>query len=210
MYKKEWNRGRYVLIPHVYNLKQQGLEYKDILTYATLRSFLNSENKRCFPSQETIGKKAGMSKTYVIDSIKRLKSAGLITIEQSPKLRVSNKYRFEELICPSKIPVEFFEVEDLTANEKGMLLCLRQFFQCLSLSHLSNTKRVANVLGLTYHQVNKQYMQLVAKGFIIETVKPKGMWSNKTYTVRSLNQDRLNWNFHVETKTLPTFHLIVA
>ena len=210
MYKKEWNRGRYVLIPYVNNLKQQGLEYKDILTYVTVRSFKNSDNKRCFPSHETIGKKAGMSKTYVIGSIERLESAGLITVERSLKLRVSNKYYFEEVISPSKIPIEFFEVEDLTANQKGMLLCLGQFFQCLSLSHLSDIKRLANVLGLTYQQVYKQYMPLVSKGFIIETVKSMGTSCDKTYTVKSLNLDRMNWNFHVEAKTLPTLDLIVG
>ncbi|WP_026896790.1 helix-turn-helix domain-containing protein [Daejeonella oryzae] len=210
MYKQEWNRGRYVLIPHVNNLKKQGLEYKDILTYVTIRSFKNSDNKLCFPSHETIGKKAGMSKTYVINSIGRLESAGLVTVERSRKLKVSNKYYFAEVASPCKIPLEFFEVEDLTANQKGMLLCLRQFFQCTSLSHGSDTKRLANVLGLSYQQVYKQYVALVSKGFIIETVKSLRPICDKTYTVRSLNQDRINWNFNVEEKPSPTLHLFVG
>ena len=176
----------------------------------TLRSFLNSDNKKCFPSHETLGEKAGMSKTYVIKSIGRLESAGLIKVERSRILRVSNKYFFAKVDSPSKIPFDFFEVEDLTANQKGMLLCLRQFFQCLSLSHLSDIKRLANVLGLTYQQVYKQYMPLVSKGFIIETVKSMGTSCDKTYTVKSLNLDRMNWNFHVEAKTLPTLDLIVG
>ena len=83
-----WNGGQYVPIPYLLHLPQQCLQYKDILTYVALRSFDN-ELHECFPRHDTIALKAGMSRKFVIQSIKRLELANLITVKRSKKQRDS-------------------------------------------------------------------------------------------------------------------------
>jgi hypothetical protein len=184
VFVKKWEKGQYVLLPFVRNLKEQGLEYRDMLTYLSLRSF-NNVHKGCFPSHTAIGKKVGMSRDYVIDSIARLEDSRLISVKRSDQKHKSNYYNFEELISPLKVPIAFFGITDLTTPEKSMLLCLSRI---LILGSLYTIKRMSQELGLTEQQVYKQYRGLLNKGYIKERLIKKTK-------VRSLNYDKLSWRF---------------
>src|SRR5687767_11159228 len=119
---------RFIIKPFFNNLSDYRLNYKDILTYITLRSFYNSKDKYCFPSYETIAKRAQLSKTFITQSIKRLEAAGFIEIWKVGKVRVRHCYKFSKLDQYQKIPYAFLDLGDLTTSEKAMLLLLREHF----------------------------------------------------------------------------------
>ncbi|WP_367117551.1 helix-turn-helix domain-containing protein [uncultured Pedobacter sp.] len=79
----ECNDGQFVCLPHILNLKENGLKYTDILIYVALRSFDKLDG--CFPMYETIAERAKCSRDYVIKAIKRLKAAEFITVMPSAK-----------------------------------------------------------------------------------------------------------------------------
>src|SRR4051812_7665013 len=100
---------RFVLLPNYLNIKKLGLQYRDLLTYITIRSFLNSSTDLCKPSYETIVKMSGTSKRFISESIKRLKLSGLLKVTNSGKPRGSNYYSFEKCESFSRIPYDVFE-----------------------------------------------------------------------------------------------------
>lgn len=184
MFEKKWDKGQYVLMPFVSNLNGQGLHYNDMLIYLSLRSF-NNRQKGCFPSQQAIAKKAGVSKYYIIDSIARLERTGVIWVKRSEKKHKPNHYFFEELVCPLKVPIAFFKITDLTAHEKGMLLCL---LRLLIPGSRSTIKDISKDLGLTAQQIYKQYQGLLDKGYIKEELIKKRK-------KRTLDYDKVDWTF---------------
>jgi DNA-binding MarR family transcriptional regulator len=170
-YSMNVHMGQFVLVPGLLNLKDKDLQYLDTLVYASLRSFNNAANGDCFPTHETIAGRAGLSKRFVINSIRRLETAGLVKVERSTKVKVSNQYYFDlpgTQLSMARIPFELFYILNLTPYEKAMLICIRQFFEHGFLKCMYNVKKLANYLGLTYRIVSKQYHQLVAKHYITE------------------------------------------
>jgi biotin operon repressor len=144
------------------------IQYTDILTYIAVRSYLNNKTQACFPSYESISKKMGASKKFVMQSINRLLACNLINVFKSSKARVSNRYAFKELETFDRIPPELLELKDLSVHEKAMLLLLRQC--CISRSmEISNSyKELSQVLGLSYKAIYTQVESLIAKGYVIE------------------------------------------
>lgn len=188
-----WNGEQYVSIPYLLDLPKQSLQYKDILTYVALRSFDNDKNE-CFPRHDTIALRAGMSRKYIIQSITRLELSNLITVKRSKKQRESNYYFFNEIVAPTKLPVGFFSITDLTCTEKGILLCIRQFFNTGDFKCSYDLDQMAKLLGLTYQQVYKPFKSLISKGYIIEksTVSKN---ADKCVLRRYLNTKLIDWSF---------------
>ncbi len=184
MFEKKWDKGQYVLLPYASNLNGQGLHYNDMLIYLSLRSF-NNLRKGCFPSQLAIAKKAGVSKDYVIKSIARLERTGIIWVKRSEQKHKPNYYFFDTLVCPLKVPVAFFKISDLTANEKGMLLTL---LRLLIPGCWLTIKDISKDLGLTTQQIYKQYQGLLRKGYVQEQLIKKRK-------KRILDYDKVDWTF---------------
>lgn len=160
----------WVAFPQFLFLKGQGLQYQDAIIYASIRSFLNTSTDECFPAYETIADRAGVSKSFVIKSVKRLKRSGLIEVVSSKKSKDKNnpnKYSFKEIDCFEQIPMSFFDDEDSTYTEKAMLLCIRQFFNHGILTSLYSIKTMAELLGLTYRKVHAQITRLIDKGYLV-------------------------------------------
>jgi DNA-binding MarR family transcriptional regulator len=183
---------RFVAMPDFLNLKQQNIKYLDALTYVTIRSFHNSTTGLCYPSYETIADKAGMSRSFIINSVKRLEKAGFLLITHSKKKHTCNQYHFGELPRFERVPYELFDA-DLSANQKAMLLCLRQFF---NEGVLNSTKTIANfakLLGISYKTVYSQFVELIAKGFINEKHKiMKGQTKSLIWLKLS---DKIDWHY---------------
>ena len=191
-----WNGGQYVPIPYLLFLPNQSLQYKDMLTYVALRSFNNDTNE-CFPRHDTIALRAGMSRKYIIQSIKRLERSNLITVSRSNNQRESNYYFFNEIVAPTKLPIGFFSITDLTSTEKGIFLCIRQFFNTGDFKCSYDLDQMAKLLGLTYQQVYKPFKSLISKGYIIE--KSTVSKHSDNYVLRRyLNTKLIDWSFGSE------------
>jgi DNA-binding MarR family transcriptional regulator len=183
--------AQFVPIPNFYNIDKLPIQYLDILIYTALKSFDNDE-ENCFPKHETIASLAGMSKRFVIDSIKRLEAAQLIKVVRSDKKKVSNHYYFNELDRFEQIPNMLLTENDLTSNEKALLICLRQFFIHGPLQCTDDISFFAKWLGLSYNTVSPLYKSLVEKGYIKETqriYKRKG----SAIVLKTLT-DKISWN----------------
>lgn len=187
----------YVPVPDVLKLQDKHLHYLDMLIYASLRSFDNPSDG-CFARHETIGKRAGLSKNFAIYSIRRLEDAGLITVERSKKIRVSNKYFFVNkegsfTLRTEKIPRTIFDAEDLSSNEKALLICIRQFYNHGKLTCMEGVPFYSKWLGLTESTIRKQFGSLIAKGYISKFQSINN--HDKRINKRFILSDKLNWDF---------------
>ena len=176
----------WIAVPQLMKLPALRLKYLDILTYTTIRSYMNSEDGTAFPSYETVAKVSGLGRTFVIQSVKRLKKAGLITVttkKQATDMNFPNVYTFRVHGRYERIPTSFFKAEELDPTEKAMLLCLRQFFIHGGLTTIYSINRMSEMLGLTYSKVYAQIKRLITKGYMSsETKKSKySKWSKKCY-----------------------------
>ena len=157
----------FIIKPHFYKLPDHNLDYKDVLTYVAVRSFNHVASNTCYPSYQTIADKACVSKKFVMQSVERLDQSGYLSVHKSKKARVSNYYMFKQAHSFDRVPYQIFKTEDLNAHERGMLLCLRQFFQGLkNLQAFRDIKDMAASLGLSYKTVYSQLMSLIEKGYI--------------------------------------------
>jgi hypothetical protein len=207
--------GTYVPVPDVLKVTDKHLQYLDMLTYASMRSFDNPVNG-CFAMHETIGKRAGLSKSFIIESVKRLEKAGLITVDRSEKKRVSNHYFFATVDAGfkwscSQIPTRIFQVADLTSNEKAMLICIRQFYYHGKHTCLYGHKFYAKWLGLSLDTVRKQFSSVIRKGYVIRPQKLVKHGGKSA--LRYLLSDKLNWDFShfaKESGSEASFKLMVA
>jgi hypothetical protein len=205
----------YVDLPNFYKLTDQNLEYKDVLVYTALKWFNNDLDSLCFPRHDTVGKLAGVSKNFVIASIKRLEVSGVISVKRDSQKHKSNHYYFPKAIHKwqgkslrgkeDKVHKDFFKnTVDLTANERAMLLCLRMFFRDLQAEcHIPNPiAHFAEWLGLTKDQVRKQFAGLIRKDYVTEqfAFRKKCDKARSYYTLTN----RVDWDFReYEWKVVP-------
>lgn len=68
---------------------QRTLKTGDKVIYASIRRFMNSETRECFPSIRKLKEKTGCSQNKIYDAIDRLIKAGFI--EKKKKLTPSGK-----------------------------------------------------------------------------------------------------------------------
>jgi DNA-binding MarR family transcriptional regulator len=208
-------QDRFVTIPPFLKLRENKLKYLDALVYAALKSF-NSQyadiswfrpnrlhEEGCFPSYDTICKQSGLSRATVVASIKRLEAAKFITVTRSNKLKVVNHYWFPDLDQSYTIPFKLFRSDDLSPNEKAMLICLRQFYigDGLNCMFTEVIAEIAKHLGVTYRTVHCQYIKLVEKGYVIDkTELYKDQYERRVIKLT----DKLCWVFKAVSNEIPT------
>jgi len=159
--------NRFILLPDEFCTPDNGLRHSDSLIYLSIRSFRNTSTSHCFPSLNVIAERSGVSKQTVLSSIERLTKAGLLEVEKADRLKASNKYHFKDSKSFLQIPFEVFELQDLSLNEKSILVCLRKCFDSQSLqSFITQISDISLFLGLTYKQVYNPIKALIAKGYI--------------------------------------------
>lgn len=178
----------FIKMPFLARFELQGLNYKDVLTYITVRSFNNVVSDRCYPSYETIAKRMGCGKQFIMESVDRLEQAEHIKVIHSEKARLSNRYLFPALETFIKIPYEIFHL-DLNVNEKAMLLCIKNAAWDINEYH-GNFYDLGKRLGVSYNVVYKQCCNLVQNGFI-DVIKQK-MGQAKRMIIKLT--DKVNWD----------------
>lgn len=160
---------QWVALPQFLFLDKGNLKYQDSLIYLSIRSFMNNDTQDCFPSYKTIGARAGVSEDFVIDSVKRLKTSGLIDVYKSKSATDKNnpnRYTFEKFYSFEQIPFPFFEDQALSYTEKAMLLCIRQFFVHGLFTTFYTIGEIAECLGISYRKVHAQIQALIKKGYV--------------------------------------------
>ena len=158
-------------MPSYIGLYKEGLHYKDLLNYITIRSFNNEGRGLCIPSYDTIADKSGLSKNYISASIKRLEQAGYISVERSSKAKSSNRYSFKDVDAFCRIPYDIFDMNDMNPTQKAMLIALRVCFDSNSLEVMFNLTTCAELIGVSYRTLYPQYNSLIKKGYIEKAVK---------------------------------------
>ena len=102
--------------------------------------------------------------------MKRLENGGVITIKRATKRVVRDKlpvnhYEFTRYFQFDRIPYGLFENE-LSLNDKSMLLVLRQFFYNLKMRPGYQIKRISSELGVSYKVIHQRIESLVKLGYI--------------------------------------------
>lgn len=160
---------RFIMKPKFNNLSENGLIYKDILTYVAIRSYYNSKVKYCYPSYKTLAKRSGLGSKFLSQSIKRLEKAGYLEVWRMGKTRVSHCYKFKENGVFQKIPYAVLDCVGLTTHEKSMLLLLREYFND-SLECSLSISEIASSSGLSYRTLHNQLEALILKGYILQEI----------------------------------------
>jgi DNA-binding MarR family transcriptional regulator len=166
---------QWVALPYFLFIGKQ-LKYQDALIYIAIRSFLNVGTGDCFPTYEKIALKAGVSRNFLVNSIKRLKGNGMLdytTSKASRNRNNSNRYSIEKIDTFDQIPLSFFDLKDLTYPEKSMLLCIRQFFVHGWLTTMYTMKQMSHFIGISYKTLYSQFIKLIDKGYVQKVVKGK-------------------------------------
>lgn len=183
---------RFIIKPNFKNLSEYRLNYKDILTYITIRSFYNSKDKYCYPSYATIAKRSGLSKKFISESVKRLECAGYLDIWKVGKFHVRHCYRFNDEGIYQKIPFSLLDANDISAFEKSMLLILVEY--CDSLQRcFQSVSELAVSTGLTYRTIDCQLKSLILKGYVVQEMYENPL--DKTFSKYFKLTDKLKWNF---------------
>lgn len=183
---------RFILKPDFYNLGELGLDYKDLLTYITIRSFYNSKSKYCYPSYRAISNLSGLSVNFISKSIRRLKNAGLINVWAVGKRRFAYWYSFAETLAVSKVPYTLFKEECLSSCEKAMLILLSEY--CKSGWCANTLDEIAHKSGLTHKVIHSHYTDLKLKGFITETLFENVL--DGTLSQEFTFSEKLGWDFN--------------
>jgi DNA-binding MarR family transcriptional regulator len=182
---------RFILLPSHINLTRERLHYRDLLTYITIRSFNNENEGICTPTYDKIVERSGMSRKFISKSIKRLQRSGYLEVTRSSTRRACNQYSLQKVLAFSPIPHSIFAADDLTANQRAMLITLRQFFDSISLElYVGNLASMAKLLDVSYKTIYTQYVALVASGYIEEVFKTYK--SRKSRKIIRLSE-KLNW-----------------
>jgi hypothetical protein len=188
---------RYVLKPKFGKLSEYSLQLKDILIYTTIKSFFNTQDQYCYPSYAAIAKRSGTSVHIVSKSVKRLEAAGLMDIWTVGKFHVRHYYRFDEKYALQKIPFTLLTAEDLSTNEKCMLLMLADFGDSsLDLEHAIEV--VSENSRLVKKTVASHFKSLSLKGYLTIQILEDPLEQSVT---RYLRFTKLKWSLNYDSST---------
>jgi DNA-binding Lrp family transcriptional regulator len=189
--------NRFILKPDFHNLAELGLNYKDLLTYITIRSFHNSKSKHCYPSYRAISKLSGLSTYFVGKSMKRLKDAGILNAwKVVGRRRTAYWYAFDEVEDLFKVPYELLTDPDLTTNEKSILALLLEY--CKDGYCAKSIDEIADKSGVTKRSIEYHYETLLLKGYISESMYEDplaGILAKHFILTR-----KMDWDFRVYDK----------
>ncbi len=160
---------RFILKPDFHNLGELGLDYKDLLTYITIRSFYNPDSKYCYPGYRAISKLSGLSTHFIAKSIKRLNEAGILKVlPVIGRRRKAYWYVFGNISGLSRVPLELLVDKDLTTNEKSILVLLFEY--CKHGFCSESLAEITDRSGVSYRVLKSHYQSLILKGFIVESM----------------------------------------
>lgn len=172
-------KNSYYLQPNKGSLLNDGLQYRDVLTYGTLISFCNKEHK-CWPSILGISKRSKLSRPFVIASLKRLLDAKWIIIEVDEFERTV--YSCEPFNNFKMIPIEIFE-SSLPPDLIAILLCIRQFYYDGNMMTNISVSQMAVMTGIPRQTLSNKINKLRELGYL------KDIIMNDQLSTQLLNKD---------------------
>lgn len=117
----EKENKQFVQVPNL-DLKEKGLEMRDLVVYAYLRKHYNHITGEAFPSFDTIVKESGISKPTVKKAVERLEKAGYITINKKQKV---NHYTFSDINKFEIYSFDFLDDQTLSVTDKAYIVCMQ-------------------------------------------------------------------------------------
>jgi predicted transcriptional regulator len=166
--KREYRKGLFIKMENdKATVNETFNKYEcDIAVYTVIKSYMNKDTYECFPSYETIGKTLGLGKNRVSEAVQRLIACKELKVRKDGR---KNVYCFPlEKDNWKKINYEFIDLppDQLSADEKGFIITLRQFF----FENTNTIKLTANMLagrmGVSYYTLTRRLNSLIEKGFI--------------------------------------------
>lgn len=195
---------RFIKQPFITNLEDKGLKYTDLFTLYTLLSFRNNNTKLCNPSIRTLVRTTNCSDKFIQQSIERLVASKLVNVEKGNR-DTSNRYRFNiEDERFKMLPYDLLSNEELTINEKAILIAIRQCCLDDKIDSIMMKSQIAKAIGISYSAFRKQFDNLKEKGYVEERtiygkkVVPEGEYYEEKFQIR-MNQDKINWQLKVLT-----------
>ena len=192
-------------MPDFLNLKAKKLKYTDALIYCTIRSYMN-DMAYCYPSYEKIAERSGTSRSFVINSIKRLEESKHLIIQRSNVNHTCNRYYFDKKLQRfERVPFDLLNT-DLSLYEKSMMLCVRQFFNEGLLQSTWTINKMAIALGLSYRTVHAQINNLMDKKYISEKEYTSNKYKSsfKYYFITN----KIDWVYKFDTRGIENNDLI--
>lgn len=163
---------QHVQVPTIEDLKAVGLHPKDLLVYAALKKYENSETHSCYPSLTTISSQVGASLSAVRRSISLLEKAGLLT--QEFRQGESTIYHFSPYKRFEVFSKEFIESDFLSAMEKAYLISIQSKLFKKPENHTGVTSftnvELSQSLNMGTKLISEADKQLQSKG-ILQLVK---------------------------------------
>lgn len=117
----EKENKQFVQVPNL-DLKEKGLEMRDLVVYAYLRKHYNHITGEAFPSFDTIVKESGISKPTVKRAVERLEQAGYIIIIKDKKV---NHYKFSDINKFEIYSFDFLDDKTLSVTDKAYIVCMQ-------------------------------------------------------------------------------------
>lgn len=162
---------QHVELPNV-TIKIKKLRPSEILTYVTLKRYMNKDTKECYPSLDTISRVSGLSKPTIITSIKSLIDNELIEKYKKGK---NNYYKFLEANEDGfeMFSFNFLDNPNLTPQEKAAY-CMQQCFMFKNKDTQTGDLYYSNEvlsakLGVSRKWLDKQNKSLESKDIITIT-----------------------------------------
>ena len=112
---------QFVQVPNL-DLKEKGLEMKDLVVYAYLRKHYNNTTKDAFPSFSLLVEESGISKPTIMRAVDRLEAAGYIEVKKDKKV---NHYKFSDINKFEIYSFDFLDDQSLSVNDKAYIVCMQ-------------------------------------------------------------------------------------
>lgn len=165
------NNKQHVQLPN--DMTKSGeLSQKDLLVYVTIKRYINSKTKECYPSLDTIVKVSGVSKPTVRKSIETLKRLDYFQVRTEGR---KNVYKFNPYKNFEPFSYEFLDF-DLETNLKAYIMVAQQtmYKDIEGFGKITySDSELADLINLDRHTIAKYNRVLEEKGFlsIIKTDK---------------------------------------
>jgi len=149
-------KPQFISMPFWGDLASRQINYTDILTYFTIKSFGN----HAVLTISEIALKMSADEAFVIQSIKRLKLANCLS--ETKVMTEKSLYNIEPAIIYVKIPVQLLDCK-ISYEEKAILLFLRYF--CDYGSGIA-IYRILETKMISFDELFKWIDKLVISGYI--------------------------------------------
>lgn len=152
--------------------KSGELSQKDLLVYVTIKRYMNSQTRECYPSLDTIVKVSGVSKPTVRKAINNLKRLKYLDVRLEGR---KNVYKFNPHKNFEPFSYEFLDFQ-LETNLKAYIMVVQQtmYKDVEGYGKVSySDSELASIINLDRHTIAKYNRSLEEQGFlsIIKTDK---------------------------------------